>query len=349
VSADLTVKLGLDGKQYADGLKSATSQSKAFSDTFKRSLNETRGAVKDVSGSIEGIGKAFDGSVSGAVAGFRDLLQLVALNPWAAWGAAGAAAITAVAKAYENFQDKIMKGEDAIGTTRAKFRDAVLKASGIKTQEQTLKEGDDNKLAAGIANRTLEMFNLTDQIEKANAQLSKMRETPLEFSTEIPQVQKTIQAMEQMRGELAVQINDLTAEDDKRADKREKSGRDFFDNETKRLEDEAKERRKLEDDDTKASDKKSKLQRDASRDRADAIADENKAAKEIGAKDFSSIFDKGDVYQRMGGQVGRNIDPALRQRDIADQRAKEMTSLQEKTNETLNKINDKLQAAIEGE
>ena len=143
--SELTVGLSLDKSKLKQGLDGAGADAENFKKKFESSMRETRGAVKDVAGSIEGIGRAFDGSVQGMVSGFRDLAQLIPISPWAAMGAAAAGAFTAIAKYAENAENKIAEQLDKSIVKWKKFRDEAKRLdneiAGLKREAQKPESG----------------------------------------------------------------------------------------------------------------------------------------------------------------------------------------------------------------
>ena len=62
-------------------------------------------------------------------------------------------------------------------------------------------------------------------------------------------------------------------------------------------------------------------------------------------KQYSSIFDRSDMYQRMGGQVGANISGALKREDKVAQAAADQLKVSEQINSKLQELNNKLEEA----
>lgn len=345
--ASLTVRMALERLALKQGLDGANADVDGFKKKFETSLRDTRGAVKDVAGSIDGIGRALDGSIQGAVAGFKDFTQLLSTSPWAAWSAVGVAAITGVVKAVENMYTKLDEAGGRAGKERAKSRKDVIAALGFQSPDE-LSGKSYGELREGAKAAKAETEKLTEQITALNKQITGLEQnvsfydalslTGEDTASQVIGLKNQLAELEKQRGESARKANAQQEEADKRelaaAQNRTKRGNDAL-----RAEGEAaKERERERERDLKAYDKYVKAFNEREQSLSELDADRKEKEKDIFGKSRSSIFDRGDIYQRMGGQVGANLSPALREADLKSQREKEMVELMRRSTEASVKI-----------
>lgn len=176
-SASLTVKMGLDGKPLKDGLNNAKQDAKSFAQSFERDLRETKGAVKDVSGSIDGMARAFDGSVQGAVGGFKDLIGLLAINPAAAFFSAVAGAIAGMATIAESSAkaaaEKLRKELDEFGKYAKQI--ASLREQNAQKEKEMTRPESPSREAIDFARKELDTATAQYEQDKKNNELLKQK------------------------------------------------------------------------------------------------------------------------------------------------------------------------------
>ena len=353
--ASLTVKMSLDRLALKQGLEGASNDAKGFKDTFERSMRDTKGAVKDVAGSIDGIGRAFDGSVQGAISGFKDFVGLLSISPWAAWGAGVAGIITGVAKVYESQINKIADSEDKLTEARARNRESYKKATGLDkdTADQALKSG--KKEAQELQSVKLkEVEGLTDKINENNRKAGVLMQSSVMWADEIKKINEENLDLENKRGEASKQLAKLN---EGIADIKEKEDADELKREQAKVEAHNRRVRKYFEEEKKAAQEKKKIEEEADKiankkDYArqktlELFAGANEKLQDIFTKQRTSIFDNADVYQKIGGQVGRNLSPQLREADIRQQREKEMIELAKDTADSLGDIKRTLSTALQ--
>jgi hypothetical protein len=175
-TASLTVKMGLDGKPLKDGLNSAKGEVRSFAASFKSELGETKGAVKDVAGTIEGMSRAFDGSVSGAVGGFKDFIGLLKTSPLLSIGGLVAGVITAIAtsaeKAANDAAEKLAKSIEEFKRLRKEVED--IKDRSAKKDREDLRPEAGTREAIDFAREDFKMAEQAYQAElKRNEELKK--------------------------------------------------------------------------------------------------------------------------------------------------------------------------------
>ena len=312
--ASLTVKMALDRLALKQGLEGAGKDVDGFKKHFESSLRETRGAVKDVAGSIDGIGRAFEGSIGGAISGLRDLMQLIPVAPWAAMGTAAAGAFTAIAKGYEELINKVADSEDKATSARQKNIEKFRKAIGIKSATDKALEGTDSDATKIAAQRTLEILNLTEKIAENTRKVSVLKQSEIFWADEIKKINEETAQLEEQRGKFSEDLIKLNEKLDKSKTetdkKRAEAGKKFFEDEVKRLEDLETKRRKIEDDEARANYKKMAQ-------KADAVIKESEERKKA-QEDIAELYKRErkeanfasgiDIYQKMGGRVGSNLD-----------------------------------------
>ena len=351
--ASLTVKMALDRLALKQGLEGAGKDVDSFKKKFESSLNETRGAVKDVAGSIDGIGRALDGSIQGAVSGFKDFTQLLSSNPWAAWSTAAVAAVTAVVKAVEGMYTKLDEAGGKAGKERAKSRKDVVKALGL--DEPGISEKSFSELKKGSSDATSETEKLTKQITALNKQISGLEEnvswydalsmTSEDTASQVEALKNQLAELEKQRGEAAKKANMLT---DAATAKELAAERAKVEAHNKRVREQLKADEEMAQaiakNDQEEKDRNQKLfELQQNYDEEVAKLYEDQRASE--GKQYSSIFDRSDMYQRMGGQVGANISGALKREDKVAQAAADQLKVSEQINSKLQELNNKLEEA----
>lgn len=351
--ASLTVKMALDRLALKQGLEGAGKDVDSFKKKFESSLNETRGAVKDVAGSIDGIGRALDGSIQGAVSGFKDFTQLLTASPWAAWAAAAVAAITAVIKSSEKMYTELDEAGGKAGKARAKSRRDVVKALGLDEQAK-INGKSFEELKEGSADATSEAEKLTKQITDLNEQITRMEShvSAIEViwpgavtSDQVIELKKNLAELEKQRGEAAAKANTLT---DAATAKELAAERAKVEAHNKRVREQLKADEEMAQaiakNDQEEKDRNQKLfELQQNYDEEVAKLYEEQRASE--GKQYSSIFDRSDMYQRIGGQVGANISGALKREDKVAQAAADQLKVSEQINSKLQELNNKLEEA----
>ena len=355
--AKLLATLGVDTSSYEQGMNNAARKTEDFSKKFNNQLRDTRGAVKDVAGSIDGIGRALDGSIQGAVAGFKDFTQLLSASPWAAWSAVGVAAITGVVKAVENMYTKLDEAGGRAGKERAKSRKDLIAALGFQSPDD-LSGKSYGELRDGAKAAKTETEKLTEQITALNKQITGLERnvsfydalslTGEDTASQVVGLKNQLAELEKQRGESARKANAQQEEADKRelaaAQNRTKRGNDALKAEGEA----AKERERERERDLKAYDKYVKAFGEREQSLAELDADRAEKEKDIFDKSRSSIFEGGDIYQRMGAQVGMNISPELRQADLKQQREKELVDLAKRHTAAVEKIEARFDEVVKG-
>lgn len=319
-TASMTVKMGLDGKPLKEGLDNAKKQGKDFAKEFEHNLRETKGAVKDVSGTIEGLGRAFDGSVQGAISGFKDLLGLIETNPWLAFAAAAAAAFTAIASKYDELTAKILEGGKKASEAMKSAEPAYQKSRGIKSEIEMAKEGSDEQLAKALSSRVWQQFYNDEEIRKAELQRSQMQSVPggeALYSRELEIIGNRITEMYKERKKIAEEINTLDEETAKRSEKESarrleimKQGHAEAADAARKSGEQAEAERRIAAIETNA---------DAAKYAATKSASEQMAGLEKLA--FSSRY-SADQYARVGGQIGGGSQ--MSELRIAEKQLREM-------------------------
>lgn len=346
--ASLTVRMALDRLALKQGLDGAGKDVDGFKKHFESSLRETRGAVKDVAGSIDGIGRAFEGSIGGAVAGFKDFTQLLSASPWAAWSAAGVAAVAAVVKAVENMYTKLDEAGSKAGKERAKNRKDVVEALGIKSPDD-LADKSYAQIKEGAKSATTETERLTKEITALNKQISGLEKnvswydalslTSEDTASQVEALKNKLAELEKQRGEAARKANSMSDAAVSKELAAERSKVDAFNKrvreQLKAEEDAAKEKQKADEKQAEREKKLAQLGDDYAQKRAE-LEDARYAKND---RKYSSIFERTDMYQRMGGQVGANISGALVREDKMAQLAEDQLKVSERIETKLQELN----------
>jgi hypothetical protein len=331
------------------GLEGATNDAKNFKDSFERSMRETKGAVKDVAGSIDGIGRAFEGSIQGAIAGFKDFVGLLSTSPWAAWGAGVAGIITGVAKLYESQVEKIADSEDKIGRARAKNRADFKKSIGIDSDsaDKALASGKEVAEAMRVE-KEKQVLALTKQIEENTRKVSVLKQSEIMWADEIKSINEETAMLEEKRGDASrelIKLNEgIVKLKEKDADSEKKSADDALDIERKKVEkfnERVKRYWKEVDERKKISKELEKILQDEKKRELEIIqsAEDDKAQaykRREGTADFSRGI---DIYQRMGGRIGANLDVGRLSRQTEQEKIQaEIKEINKKMEEHLLKI-----------
>ena len=342
--ASLTVRMALDRLALKQGLDGAGKDVDGFKKHFESSLRETRGAVKDVAGSIEGIGRAFDGSIGGAVSGLRDLMALIKTSPWLAFATAAAGAITQIAskaeeaaKKEEERIDRLAKKEAAV---RKEFRAAM--GSGFDPKAEAEKLAADVKYPGDFEAAVKQQ---TEKLAQAKGEAFRRAQAGEEFQSDLndkavmdllDRASKEAQILKELK-DAQTKFNAEFLKNEQEAARKELEERTK--NAKKILKEEADKRKKLEKLDKDAKDKRIKIQDEEREKELDVRSKANQDIEELYKREKKTPnFSSGiDIYQKMGGQFGANLDVGRLQRD----------SNIEKMQREIADINKKMEASLE--
>ena len=338
--SELTVGLSLDKSKLKQGFDGAGADAENFKKKFESSMRETRGAVKDVAGSIDGIGRAFDGSIQGAIGGFKDLVNVIQVAPWAGIAAGVASIFTVVVKQIERTVEAIDKAGDSADKIRAKSRASVLKAFGAESA--TDKEKDFRQNVSDAAAAQIELGKTTEQVRALENQIAKLEPEMNVFdlmnldessiSSQVLKLKKQLEEAYKAQSNAADRFNTANeaatnkelASEIKKVEQHNKGVKEYL---------------KGEEEKKKAREKAVQIENDLTQKEMEARA---KAQEDIAdvykRREGNADFSRGiDMYQRMGGRVGANLDVGRLSRQTE----------QEKIQAEIKEINKKMEAHLE--
>lgn len=111
--ATLIARMSLDGDKFNRSIDGAKGKAK----DFEQALGKSRQGIESTTKTIEGMSKATEGGISGAVGAVKGFLELLATNPPLALFAGIAAGVTMAAKAWEQYEEK--RSEAMAGDVKA--------------------------------------------------------------------------------------------------------------------------------------------------------------------------------------------------------------------------------------
>lgn len=327
MSAELPVKLTLDGKSFKSGLDQNIGHAKNFSDQFGNELKHSRRSVRETQHSIVGMGEAMDGSFKGAIQSFRGLAGLMASNPFLALGAAAAAVAVGIIKHWEKVEEQIGKTLERSGEKWKAAQEKFGKAMGLRPSD----EESAKKMLSGAGLERQEQ-TLADQKQKLELMNAKVSERQA-FLTDISSKTKNVGVIEMV----AQQMEAASAAAEKQADlvmSLEKEVTKNKEAEQKRrddmMKDESERQKKAEEDGINAAqkafdakekliEKESELRAKASLSKLELAADAEEKLGQIMSQKRSSRFDVADSYAKIGGEIGAQIRPGLSAADKTNQ------------------------------
>lgn len=325
--------LELDTTRFRAGMDGA----KGKVESFERQLSKAKGGIKDAAGTIEGMAQATQGGVAGAVGAVKDFIGLLASNPPLAIFAAVGAAITGLAKLAESRAEEVGKKIDDLARMEAAGRRKMESSLGLDTASQTSDEAKRRMSGASTAaDAEARLDAQRKRVVEANAAaLSATQVSTMGFfgptDTDKARVQDTQAALAKevdLYEAMKKAAEDVRAEEQRRKELTERLNDDAQQQFTEQQRE--RQRAAQAEQDRKDRDAKARVDREnTGRNRQeDEDARFGRAVKEIGKRKFSSDFDgSADIMARVGGTIGRGLDPKLRSMDLQLQRLEEIKRL----------------------